>query len=128
MRAHPAAVKPRRRKPTIAERARRCECCSYPISHVHHVLDFSSWEGHGSTIHVCANCHEAVHLDQAVDRSGMNKNARSVQSFGRLLMGLPTEQRSRLSAFLRTVREQRRAEESVAMATILAAVEERESA
>ena len=51
-----------RRPPTITERLTACECCNYPISQRHHLLDVAHYGEHEYTKQLCANCHELFHL------------------------------------------------------------------
>jgi hypothetical protein len=56
----------KRRSPRKAERMRPCECCGYPISQRHHLLEIAEWEENDVTVQLCANCHEYYHLIHAV--------------------------------------------------------------
>ena len=53
----------KRKKPTLEERLRNCECCLHPISENHHLLDVARFgTDNNPIIHLCANCHEVYHL------------------------------------------------------------------
>ena len=52
----------RRRSPTMKERLTPCECCKYPLSERHHLLDFAYHGERNYTIQLCPNCHSLYHL------------------------------------------------------------------
>ena len=51
-----------RRNRTEKERLTPCECCGYPISQRHHLLDYAYHGENDFTAQLCANCHELYHL------------------------------------------------------------------
>lgn len=54
--------RPPRRKTTIYERLKPCECCGHPISQRHHLIPYR-WVGEQSpTVQLCPNCHELFHI------------------------------------------------------------------
>lgn len=55
-------AKKRRRCARLPERLRNCECCNYPISQRHHLLDVALFGENQYTRQLCANCHELYHI------------------------------------------------------------------
>jgi hypothetical protein len=52
----------RRRQARISERLTACECCKYPISQRHHLLEVANFGDNKYTRQLCANCHELYHI------------------------------------------------------------------
>lgn len=55
-------VQRRRRTAKLNERLQGCECCNYPISQRHHMLDVALFGENDYTRQLCANCHELYHI------------------------------------------------------------------
>lgn len=51
-----------RRKARKAERMTPCVACGYPLSQRHHVIPVAMSGENESTVQLCANCHEMIHL------------------------------------------------------------------
>lgn len=74
------ATIPRKRRSTrLSERLTPCFCCGHPISQRHHLLPAARFGEEGTTVSLCANCHEIYHLfEQAsLDRQGGRYRSRS---------------------------------------------------
>ena len=57
----------KRRKAKTHERTTPCQCCGYPISQRHHLLEFAEFGETKYTRQFCANCHELFHIiDRAI--------------------------------------------------------------
>lgn len=52
----------RRRAVRDSEKLTPCECCHYPISQRHHLLNYAYHGENEHTMQLCANCHELYHL------------------------------------------------------------------
>lgn len=48
----------RRRQPTTKERLTPCECCEFPVSHRHHILEFAQYGENNITKQLCGSCHD----------------------------------------------------------------------
>lgn len=53
----------RRKRQTISTRILPCECCKFPITHRHHLIEFSKY-GEGITVSLCGSCHDIYHIFQ----------------------------------------------------------------
>lgn len=75
------AVQPQRRRTRMDERITPCDCCGYPLSHRHHLLDFAGFGETPYTKQLCANCHDLYHIcERAVNDiylAGPNKKAKT---------------------------------------------------
>ncbi len=63
-------MKPGRKKTSLKNRLTPCQCCSYPISQTHHLLDIATYGDNNFTYQLCANCHELYHLIEQVSITG----------------------------------------------------------
>lgn len=52
----------RRDKTPLAERLLPCQCCNYPLSQRHHLLEVSQYGENRARVQLCANCHEFYHI------------------------------------------------------------------
>lgn len=52
----------RRRQSTQSERLTPCQCCGWPISERHHLLEVARYGESNHTARLCANCHELYHI------------------------------------------------------------------
>lgn len=51
-----------RRTTRLQERLTPCQCCNYPISERHHLLEYAEFGETRYTRQLCANCHELFHI------------------------------------------------------------------
>ncbi len=51
-----------RRQTKVNERLVSCQCCGYPISQRHHLLEVSRFGENEYSYQLCPNCHELYHI------------------------------------------------------------------
>lgn len=81
---------PRKRRSTrLAERLTPCFCCGHAISQRHHLLPAARFGEEGSTVNLCANCHEAYHiLEQGwIDIRAKRRSTRAMRIYAALWQG-----------------------------------------
>lgn len=67
-------MRKKRRTTRLPERLIPCQCCGHPVSQRHHLIPVARYGDTDSSVHLCANCHEAYHIfeqawiDQRADR------------------------------------------------------------
>ena len=65
----------KRRRPTRVQRLTPCECCGYPVSQRHHLLEVADYGENDVTTQLCACCHELYHLFMSCFRGEFNASA-----------------------------------------------------
>src|SRR5438552_1530941 len=88
-----------RRATTRDERLTPCECCGFPLSHRHHMLDVASHGENDCTAQLCGTCHDLFHVMENSYSFGNRKARRLVDELV-LLLGRKNQRLQRVQSLV----------------------------